>query len=138
MAPSILRSGFAEFEWSVETTRSSSHPTLRVAGRLVHSEFDPVVEAERTAKRAVDRMIESEARLLVLLGVGLGYLADALAARAAIRACACETFAWAPGRSLPESRAARRRNAAGTAHRSAEPGWGSTAHLPRHAAGPAC
>jgi hypothetical protein len=59
-------------EWQVETARSGD-PTVFINGKALHSRFDPVREAEKTAAS-----VPREAAIVVLGGLGLGYVAEAL------------------------------------------------------------
>ncbi len=59
---------------------ASGHPTLTVGGVLVHSPRDPVREAEKLAAAADGK------EPVILLGFGLGYLAEALRRRDGNRA----------------------------------------------------
>lgn len=60
-----------ELSWL--TTRNHL-PTLRFQGRLLHSLYDPVAEAERM----VMPLVEAKPELIVLFGLGLGYHLNAL------------------------------------------------------------
>ncbi len=61
----------SEKSWRTETSRSGE-PTAYLNGRALHSRFDPKKEALRAAQNA------PEAAILVLGGLGLGYVAEAL------------------------------------------------------------
>jgi len=56
-------------EWEVVPSRQGV-PTLRLAGRFVHSRFDPVAEGEKRLRR-FDRT-----GIPVFVGIGLGYLLE--------------------------------------------------------------
>lgn len=58
--------------WHVEPSRSGE-PTVIVDGKALHSRFDPIREAEKTAAS-----VPPEAAIVVLGGLGLGYVAEAL------------------------------------------------------------
>ena len=68
-------------QWSIEKS-SSGHPTLvyreteASPGILIHSRHDPVREGQRQAE-AIPEKIENS--VIILLGFGLGYTAEALA-----------------------------------------------------------
>ncbi len=51
-------------------------PTLSVADNQLHSTYDPVSEADRMAEKALEAVPVGNA--IILLGLGLGYLAEAL------------------------------------------------------------
>ena len=59
-------------DWRVEISRSGE-PTAFLKGRALHSRFDPLKEAEKTAASVPDN-----AGIVVLGGFGLGYVAEAL------------------------------------------------------------
>ena len=66
--------GSNEVSWL--TTRNDL-PTLRYQGRLLHSFYDPVAEAEKMVKP----LVEAKPELIVLFGLGLGYHLNALRAK---------------------------------------------------------
>ena len=55
-------------------------PTLEVDGVLLHNRHDPVREATRWAQAQVERLAAARATTAVVLGFGLGYHVEALAA----------------------------------------------------------
>ncbi|MDF1566987.1 MAG: DUF115 domain-containing protein [Spirochaetaceae bacterium] len=59
-------------EWRIETTRTGM-PTTRLNGKMLHSRFDPLREAEKAADQVPDN-----AAIVILAGLGLGYIAEAL------------------------------------------------------------
>lgn len=59
-------------DWRIELARSGD-PTLYIGGKAVHSKFNPVKEAERAAE-----LIPSGTGIVVLAGLGLGYVAEAI------------------------------------------------------------
>ena len=59
-------------EWCFESARSGE-PTAVLNGKALHSRFDPVREAEKTAAS-----VPPESAIVVLGGLGLGYVAEAL------------------------------------------------------------
>ena len=69
-----LEKGPREFSWL--TTRNHL-PTLRYQGKLLHSLYDPVAEAEKM----VMPLVEARPELIVLFGLGLGYHLNALRAK---------------------------------------------------------
>lgn len=69
--------GIAEIEWAVEPSRAGP-PVLEIGGRRVHSRYDPLAEAGSLARAADAAMRERRADALILIGVGLGYLPEAL------------------------------------------------------------
>jgi len=58
--------------WHIETSRSGN-PTAFLNGKALHSRFDPVKEAEKTAAS-----VPGDTAIVVLGGFGLGYVAEAL------------------------------------------------------------
>ena len=60
-------------EFSRLTARNDL-PTLRYQGRLLHSLYDPIAEAEKL----VVPLVEAGPELIVLFGLGLGYHLNAL------------------------------------------------------------
>ena len=75
--PDELRSGVAEVEWRVELARTGV-PTLCVGGARVHSGYDPQREAKSAAQKTLSELEHSRSNLLILVGMGLGYLASEL------------------------------------------------------------
>ena len=61
------------------TPARSGEPTLRIGGAQIHSRYDPRGEASALAQKLTEGKGAGE--LLVLFGLGLGYLAEALLAR---------------------------------------------------------
>ncbi|MCK5736536.1 MAG: hypothetical protein KAH21_08660, partial [Spirochaetaceae bacterium] len=59
-------------EWRVETARSGD-PTVLLNGKALHSRYNPVKEAEKTASS-----VPSGTAIVILGGFGLGYTAEAL------------------------------------------------------------
>ena len=59
-------------EWHIEAALSGE-PTAVLNGKALHSRFDPTREAEKTAAS-----VPPEAAIVVLGGLGLGYVAEAL------------------------------------------------------------
>lgn len=73
-------------EDEIEIFPSSRGPeTLRIAGRAIHSRFDPLKEAE---KRVARLLTEEDTELFILVGLGLGYLCDAFSRRGAVQTVA--------------------------------------------------
>jgi spore maturation protein CgeB len=64
---------------TIETTRAG-HPTLGVDGVLLHNRVDPAREARAWAGEARARLERNEAAVAGVLGFGLGYHVEALAA----------------------------------------------------------
>ncbi|MCF7809422.1 glycosyltransferase [bacterium] len=62
----------------VNPTRSG-HPTLKADGIQVHSSYDPLREAESIAEKALSGINEND--VLVICGLGLGYLAEVIRQR---------------------------------------------------------
>lgn len=69
--------GVEEVDWAVRTARSDD-PNLVLAGRRVHSDYDPVREASTLARRIDEDARTSRADAIVLIGSGLGYVENAL------------------------------------------------------------
>ena len=67
-------------EWATEASRAGE-PTLRIGERFVHSRYAPRREAESFARGAAGELPDGSG--LVLLGLGLGYVPEALAAAGA-------------------------------------------------------
>ena len=78
----------AAVPYSLEPAESRAGlPTARAGGLWLHSRYDPAAEA----RRAVDEALGAGADLLVLLGLGLGYAAEAgLAAGIPVLAAECD------------------------------------------------
>lgn len=70
----------AEVEWSVEAARSGE-PTLKLARRHAHSQYNPRRESERLVNRVLQSAGDGGYDSLVLLGSGLGYVTRELIAR---------------------------------------------------------
>ncbi len=80
---SLKQEGLEELEWAVEPARSGA-PTLILAGRYVHSRYDPEREAARLAGETARHIERRGVGLLVLVGAGLGQLPAALARRVSV------------------------------------------------------
>ena len=101
----VLARGLGTVAWTVELARSG-HPTLLLGGssenlhgRPVHSCYDPVREAERTARAmlaapdaGLPPMPAAAARSPLLVGGGLGYLPRALRAQGAAPVVVLDPF----------------------------------------------
>jgi spore maturation protein CgeB len=57
----------------------SGHPTLKANGIQVHGSYDPVREAESIADKALSNVSEKD--LLVICGLGLGYIVETIRQR---------------------------------------------------------
>lgn len=85
-----------EVEFSLDVARSGV-PTLSLAGRRVHSAYDPEREAALNAVRIARQAVEAGAHGIVLIGAALGYLPNALRERVAVPVIVWEPFAGLRG-----------------------------------------
>lgn len=83
--------GFAEVAYRVAPSRRGPL-TLWLAGRSVHSAVDPQADAERTAAALAAQSAEVGARVIVLIGVGLGLMAARLRDQTRLPILAFEPF----------------------------------------------
>ncbi len=97
----VLAEGVAEVDWRVSRARSGA-PTLALGRRGVHSAYDPEREARSHARRMLAAMAVRGADTPTLVGVGLGYLPNAL-----VEAGARHVLAWEPFPALAAALPAR-------------------------------
>lgn len=66
-----------EIEWKVKPDKKGA-PSLFIGNRSIHSLYDAENQASQTAKRILEKMKRKGSNYLVLIGLGLGYLPEAL------------------------------------------------------------
>lgn len=71
------KSGNHELSWEILEDKHK-RPCLKIANRSVESSYNALAQASKTADLILERMQEKQTNFLIIIGLGLGYLAQAL------------------------------------------------------------
>lgn len=62
----------------IDSLKESEYPTLKIAGKFVHSKYTPYVSSQLQAKTLIETLEKKGISHLILIGNGLGYLSEIL------------------------------------------------------------
>lgn len=64
---------FAEIEWKIEKDRKGN-PSLSIGQRAIHSRYNALYQSHKVAKKFISHLEQKDRNLLIIIGLGLGYL----------------------------------------------------------------